>query len=795
MHSLKHLRNWFTTCLLMYVVSFSSFAQIPSPFWVTQHGGTGQDWSHAIATDPSGNVLTVGIFQNTADFDPGPGTSNLTSNGSYDLFFQKLDPNGNLLWVKSIGGPQLDEVKTVTSDAQGNLIAAFRTSGTVDMDPGPAVLNYTTNGGPTDMYVIKLNSNGDLVWVKQFDGASSFEGLGIVTDSNDDILIAGYHFGIADFDPGVGSYPVAAMGSSDAFVLKLNQNGDFVWVKHIGGTFEDQAKAISLDTNGAILCTGYIGGVADMNPGTGVNNLTSNGDDDAFILKLDANGNYLWAKSIGGTQADEGKAVSCDNSGNVYYSGAFKGIADLDPGPGVNNVSSGGSFDVFVQKYDPNGTFLWSGNFGSNGSDFPNSMVVDSQGGVYVTGAFQLTVDFDPGPAVNNVVSLGGHEIFIQKLNSNGDFEYVMQMGGTNYDYGGGITIDDFGSILATGYFRDISDLDPGSGVNNFTSFGGYDAYVMKFDGCSPDSVTNTISTCGSYTWIDGNTYTASNNTATFTLTNSAGCDSIVTLDLTVNSPTSATDVHVACDSFTWINGVTYTTSNNSDVFAISNSVGCDSIVALDLIINNTTYGTDIHVTCNPITWIDGLTYTSSNNSATFALTNTFGCDSIVTLDLTLDPNTIDITTTTVGTLITANQTNAAYQWIDCEAGNSQISGETSNTFNATSNGIYAVIISDGLCTDTSACVNISEVGINEISSPVFVSIYPNPTSGNFKLITNLMNARVDIYSLDGKLISSELNVSENEETDHSMGRIEKGMYLVIVNNGTHQHVTRLVVE
>ena len=144
---------------------------------------------------------------------------------------------------------------------------------------------------------------------------------------------------------------------------------------------------------------------------------------------------------------------------------------------------------------------------------------------------------------------------------------------------------------------------------------------------------TDLITACNSYTWIDGITYTSSNNTATFTLTNVAGCDSVVTLNLTINNSNTGTDIITACNSHTWIDGITYASSNNTATFTLINVAGCDSVVTLNLTINNN-IGADIITACNSYTWIDGITYTSSNNTATFTLTNVAGCDSVVTLNL-----------------------------------------------------------------------------------------------------------------------------------------------------------------
>ncbi|MFN7593584.1 MAG: beta strand repeat-containing protein, partial [Bacteroidota bacterium] len=150
-------------------------------------------------------------------------------------------------------------------------------------------------------------------------------------------------------------------------------------------------------------------------------------------------------------------------------------------------------------------------------------------------------------------------------------------------------------------------------------------------------SGTDVQTHCTSYTWIDGNTYTSSTNTPTFTITLPNGCDSIVTLDLTINNTLSGTDVQTHCNSYTWIDGNTYTSSTNTPTFTITLPNGCDSIVTLDLTINNFVTGTDVQTHCNSYTWIDGITYTSSTNTPTYTITLPNGCDSIVTLDLTIN--------------------------------------------------------------------------------------------------------------------------------------------------------------
>ena len=167
-----------------------------------------------------------------------------------------------------------------------------------------------------------------------------------------------------------------------------------------------------------------------------------------------------------------------------------------------------------------------------------------------------------------------------------------------------------------------------------------FDALVLNGNAtgciCASYSVTDMVMACDSYTWIDGITYTSSNNTATDTLISTAGCDSVITLDLTITSSYSATDVVMACDSYTWIDGITYTSSNNTATDTLISTAGCDSVITLDLTITSSYSTTDVVMACDSYTWIDGITYTSSNNTATDTLISTAGCDSVITLDLTI---------------------------------------------------------------------------------------------------------------------------------------------------------------
>jgi chitinase len=317
---------------------------------------------------------------------------------------------------------------------------------------------------------------------------------------------------------------------------------------------------------------------------------------------------------------------------------------------------------------------------------------------------------------------------------------------------------------------------------------------------------TDVQSACESYIWIDGNTYTESNNTATFNQVgaNPSGCDNLVTLDLTINNSTTSTDVQLACESYIWIDGNTYTESNNTATFnqVGANSGGCDNLVTLDLTINNSTTSTDVQSACESYIWIDGNTYTESNNTATFneVGVSTDGCDNLVTLDLTIHTaDAIDASVTATDLSITASASSASYQWIDCNNNNAIIDEATGQTFTASSNGDYAVIVTENGCSVTSDCITITEVvtGIEDGLPSSAISLYPNPSKEYFKLDLDneSKNVLVTVFNTAGIQVIQKRFEQLNGEITISTKSLIRGVYLVSIYVNDSNVIRKLIIE
>ncbi len=277
--------------------------------------------------------------------------------------------------------------------------------------------------------------------------------------------------------------PLNSSGATpDIFVCKLDASGSFVWAKAMGGSgMNDYGYDIAVDATGNVYTTGSYNVTADFDPGSGSFVLTSAGNIDIFISKLDALGNFVWAKSMGGSQDENANSIVLDSNANIYLGGYFNGTADFDPGVGVSSFVSLGNQDAFLSKLDASGDFVWAKRMGGSNPDGVNSVFLDSSGNIYTSGWYSYTVDFDPNATTFNL-SGDFRDIFMSKLDASGNLAWAKGMGGSGYDNGICITVDGNNNVYTTGSFENTVDFNPEAGISNLVSFGSFDIFVDKMN-------------------------------------------------------------------------------------------------------------------------------------------------------------------------------------------------------------------------------------------------------------------------------------------------------------------------
>jgi hypothetical protein len=603
-----------------------------------------------IIKDPYGNKYVHGYFYDSIDVDPGAGESYVYSQFyQVGAYFIKLNSNEELVWGKSIRGIT---VSKMLFDISGNLVISGTFNTNTDFDPGPGVYNMYSSAH--DCFVMSLNTNGDFLWAKQFGGNSVDVLVDMEIDDASNIILVGTFKETADFDPSGGTFLINAIGGSDVFVVKLDNLGNFIWAKSHGSTgslTDDYVVSVSVDGLNNIYIAGSFFLSVDFDPGPGDYTVTSNGGRDLYINKLDANGELDWNRTIGSSNGEVFMSLDILNS-NIYYVARTGSVVDSDPGPGVNNMSPG----VILGKLSLSGNHIWTQQFSDNtySSNLNHTRLgILNNNDIIVMSQYKTEFDFDPGTGVSKLYTSGSWNISITRFDPLGIFKLTKRIG-EYYDVElMNLFIQD-DQIYYCGNFDFISDFFPGSGVFLLEGSGLSNSFISKLHLCNVTYGTDVIETCDTFTWINGITYTASNNTDQYVVPNYNGCDSVVSLDLTIKYSTSSTDFIEACDSITWMDGNTYTTSNNSATWLLTNAVGCDSVINLDLTLNYSNDGIDEIVACDSFTWIDGNVYSNSNNVAQHTLTNNAGCDSVVTLNLTI------INSTTSNTSVSACDT---YSW------------------------------------------------------------------------------------------------------------------------------------
>jgi len=604
-------------------------------------GGLGSDKIEDIKIDTNGSVIVVGYHVGEFDIGQGVEDYNLTNTYSDDSSFViKYSASGKVLWAHSFGGIGADDnAYAVTLDSNGSILVTGTFEGTADFN-GTSLI-ATGAQDDIDIFIWKLSTNGETIWVKQLEGGNGWygsdeRGYDIVTDSSDNIYVTGTFDGTTDFDPGASVYnltPFKDSGDSDVFVMKLDVNGNFVWATHSGSDDNDEGSAIAIDSANNVYIGGYFvgdndgldldgDGLIDINT-TAVQSDGSYTEYDqyvGFVSKYLNDGTYSWTKLFlgknGSFDGDFSRVndIQVDSANNVYAAGVFEREIDFNPDLTVVNAEVMGENDNgFLVKLDTNGVYQWHKRFGEpNISTKDNTanidkMVINSLGEIYLIDDFNGDFDADPSVSEYLLRTLGDYDSFILKLNSDGSFAWAKQFGGDGFSSGDAIALDSNENIWVVSDFKDDVDVNPTliEDVRN-SLIGSRDSFIVKMSSSGDifyeyytyENISSTIKVKAQDLENSTLTYSISGtDSSVFAINNSTG-------DLTFVSPADFENpLDVGIDNIYEIN---ISVNDGTDTVTQNVSIIVEDVnVVLNINLTNTTL-TDHNITNIQVVGVDG---------------------------------------------------------------------------------------------------------------------------------------------------------------------------------------------
>lgn len=568
---------------------------------------------------------------------------------SHSLLSQSLD------WAFNLGNEEFDEGVELVLDADGNTYVTGSFQEKVDFDPGPAQYFLQSNGY-TDVFFAKYDSFGNLIWAKNVGGLYWDFGYSISLDDDGNVLITGNYRNTSDFDPGPNIYNLESNGWYNIFLAKYTNEGALIWAHGFGSSANDIGRSVKSDTAGNIYLTGYIKGSTDFDPSEESHILNCNGENDFYIAKYSADGDFLWAHSFGNSKYDSGNEIAIDVSGNVFVTGFFQNTLDFDPGEGVFELGTNGNADLFFAKYDSDGEFLWAKSIGWWDGESGNCIKLDPSGNIYLAGTFGDAggpVDFDPGEGIASLQCDGAFDLFIAKYDANGNYIWAKGIGSEGFEKASEIELDNYGNVIIVGSFQGIVDFDPGPGIYNVEAVGDYDGLVLELDSNGNFLWVKTI---GEYGW-DQCLGVAINNenelfisghfegTSSFEIEgtsevlHSNGDRDIFLAKYKLPCYSTYDEIHQCLgSSFTFPDG-TVTESSMLQITHLNSNETCDSLIVISLIMDTLYNQQEFVEICEGEEFVfpDG-EVSSISEMHTSMLGASDGCDSIIVSFLTVNP-------------------------------------------------------------------------------------------------------------------------------------------------------------
>jgi hypothetical protein len=572
------------------ILSFACFlfinkadAQVPQ--WVNTNPSESISYVTKLLNLNNGNIAVAGYFYDSLNTGFSGSQQNMfyvTDPTSRDIFLGEYALDGSMVWSKQLTGTADKTITDLKTDNQGNIYmwGYYKTSIVFETTPTP--IQLSKSGSHTDAFIAKFSPSGTTLWAKTLVGSTGnniTESLAI--DPSNNIYLTGAFQKAVDFNPDPNTSALITSSFSnnnDAYVLKLNQNGIFQWVRILklnssnGGV---GIEGIGLDNSNSIFLTGTFRGTVDFDPGpdtTLVSVVTTNAPD-GYVMKMNSNGAFAWVNRLGSSNLENMSALAMKSNGNVVVAG--KAANQVSVGAIHNEIiyqnSTFGKLILYAAEYDTdgnhvNGVVLESTeNSSSTAFNGINDLYIDADDITHMVGAFRLSLDINPDTSnVNYVTHNGGGDFFYASYDNNFNLLNGFSIGGSSADNCYAVIKDTAGGILLGGYYNGTCDFHPDTNFNVVYSSisNAPNLFFARYDVCSPVFTILNPEICGGENYmLPDSSYvdTAMVFNKTYAAIN--GCDSIVTINLTVYTlpniqlSVNGNELSVvqAADSYQWI--------------------------------------------------------------------------------------------------------------------------------------------------------------------------------------------------------------------------------------------------
>lgn len=599
-------------------------------------------------------------------------------------------------WEGNYGGSNNDQPNAIQSTQDdGYIVAGYSNSKDGDV---------SDSNGTYDYWIVKLTNNGGIEWEQNYGGGDNDIANAVQPAPDGGYIIAG-NSNSPDGDISVNN------GGHDYWVVKIDSNSNILWERSYGGSGADIANAVQVTPD-----EGYI--IAGNSNSTDGDVSGDDGSDDIWVVKTDSTGNIEWDQSYGGSATDEVNAIELTPDGGYVIAGTSESSDSIVSG---NN----GNTDYWVIKTDSNGNVEWNRNYGGEGYEYAQSVLPVSNGKGYMVAGYANSTDSLEGDVSDNY---GDHDFWIVRLDSSGNIEWEQNYGGTGADHAVSIKPgSDENSYVVSGY-SNSADGDISA------SIGGYDYWMIKID--SSGSIQWRRSLGGSQNDIATSFLSLGNERYVI-----AGYSSSSDGDVSANKG----------DTDYWIAALCPYTHSSISPFA------CSSYTVPS----------------------EDTSYTSSGTYYD-TIPNTAGCDSIITIELTIPEAIVNKS----GDSLYTNEPGS-YQWLNCDSGYAEMQDDTNASLVPEQEGSYALELRNNDCIDTSDCYQVVISGRQEDDFGSAFRVHPNPTDGriHIKLGAVYDNVNVRVINNAGQTIS----MHQSDNTDHLNFNIEgaSGLYLLRIKSGT----------